>query len=101
MSLIRPRRSERGVRFRQPRGGPRIAGVVIAIAARTAQREVEGEAEDRLALVSSLGPEGSLEGAPADESAGGLRMRITPDGRFYVYGARAALSELYLVEGLR
>jgi eukaryotic-like serine/threonine-protein kinase len=30
-----------------------------------------------------------------------LRVRVTPDGRAYVYGSRAVFSELYLVEGLR
>ncbi len=30
-----------------------------------------------------------------------LRVRVTPDGRTYVYGSRAVFSELYLVEGLR
>ncbi|HEX7254288.1 MAG TPA: protein kinase [Thermoanaerobaculia bacterium] len=36
-----------------------------------------------------------------DESAGFARVRVTPDGRYYVYGARTTFSELYLVEGLR
>ncbi len=38
---------------------------------------------------------------PLDESVGFVRVRVTPDGRFYVYGAVKGLSELYLVEGLR
>jgi Tol biopolymer transport system component len=38
---------------------------------------------------------------PLDESLSQLRLRLTPDGRSYAYGARSAFSELYLVEGLR
>jgi len=38
---------------------------------------------------------------PLDESAGFVRVRVTPDGRFYVYSLINTLSELYLVEGLR
>ncbi len=35
-----------------------------------------------------------------DESAGFVRVRVTPDGRSYVYSTSVTLSELYLVEGL-
>ncbi len=38
---------------------------------------------------------------PLDESAGPVRLRVTPDGRSYVYRTSVTLSELYLVEGLR
>jgi len=38
---------------------------------------------------------------PLDESMGMARVRLTPDGRFYVYGAAVTFSELYLVDGLR
>jgi hypothetical protein len=38
---------------------------------------------------------------PVDESVGQVRLRVTPDGRSYVYGFGVAPSELYLVEGLR
>ena len=38
---------------------------------------------------------------PLDESLAQVRLRLTPDGRSYAYGARSAFSELYLVEGLR
>ena len=38
---------------------------------------------------------------PLDESLVQVRLRLTPDGRSYAYGARSAFSELYLVEGLR
>ncbi len=31
----------------------------------------------------------------------GVRARVSPDGRSYVYGGFTALSELYLVSGLR
>ncbi len=38
---------------------------------------------------------------PLDESEGRIRVRVTPDGRFYVYGTTATRSELYLVDALR
>jgi len=38
---------------------------------------------------------------PLDESEGRIRVRVTPDGRFYVYGTTAVRSELYLVDALR
>jgi hypothetical protein len=38
---------------------------------------------------------------PLDESDGRVRVRVTPDGRFYVYGTTAVRSELYLVDALR
>jgi Tol biopolymer transport system component len=38
---------------------------------------------------------------PLDESAGGVRVRVTPDGRSYVYSTTVTVGELYLVEGLR
>jgi Tol biopolymer transport system component len=38
---------------------------------------------------------------PLDESAGGVRVRVTPDGRSYVYSTVVTVGELYLVEGLR
>ena len=38
---------------------------------------------------------------PLDESDGRIRVRVTPDGRFYVYGTTATRSELYLVDALR
>ena len=38
---------------------------------------------------------------PLDESVGRIRVRVTPDGRFYVYGTTATRSELYLVDALR
>ena len=38
---------------------------------------------------------------PLDESVGRIQVRVTPDGRFYVYGTTAARSELYLVDALR
>jgi hypothetical protein len=38
---------------------------------------------------------------PLDESAGGVRVRVTPDGRSYVYSTIVSVGELYLVEGLR
>jgi eukaryotic-like serine/threonine-protein kinase len=38
---------------------------------------------------------------PLDESLFHVRLRLTPDGRSYAYGARSSFSELYLVEGLR
>ena len=48
-------------------------------------------------------PELHLKIAPADvvgiDSLG--EVRITPDGRSYVYSIERCLSELYLVEGLR
>jgi hypothetical protein len=37
---------------------------------------------------------------PLDESAGGVRVRVTPDGRSYVYSTIVTVGELYLVEGL-
>ena len=37
---------------------------------------------------------------PLDESAGRVRVRVTPDGRSYVYGTIVTVGELYLVEGL-
>ncbi len=36
-----------------------------------------------------------------EDSLGGLQVRVTPDGKTWVYTGRRALSELYLVEGLR
>ena len=36
-----------------------------------------------------------------DEDVQRIRLRLTPDGRFYVYTKLTSLSELYLVEGLR
>ena len=38
---------------------------------------------------------------PLDASAARVRVRVTPDGRSYVYGTTTITSELYLVEGLR
>jgi len=38
---------------------------------------------------------------PLDESVGRIRVRVTPDGRFYVYGTTDVRSELYLVDALR
>lgn len=38
---------------------------------------------------------------PLEESAGRAQVRMTPDGRSYVYGAIVTVGELYLVEGLR
>jgi eukaryotic-like serine/threonine-protein kinase len=38
---------------------------------------------------------------PVDESMRGVRIRLTPDGRAYIYGAGSVFSELYLVDGLR
>ncbi len=38
---------------------------------------------------------------PIDQSLALVRLRATPDGRAYAYGAQAIFSELYLVEGLR
>ncbi len=38
---------------------------------------------------------------PVDDTAGRVRVRVTPDGRFYVYGVTDTVGELYLVEGLR
>ena len=38
---------------------------------------------------------------PLDESEGRIQMRVTTDGRFYVYGTTAVRSELYLVDALR
>jgi hypothetical protein len=38
---------------------------------------------------------------PLDDSVGRIRVRVTPDGRFYVYGTTAVRSELYLVDALR
>jgi len=38
---------------------------------------------------------------PLDESEARIRVRVTPDGRFYVYGTTATRSELYLVDALR
>jgi eukaryotic-like serine/threonine-protein kinase len=38
---------------------------------------------------------------PVESAAGGIRLRITPDGRFYAYRSQGTFSELYLVEGLR
>ncbi len=38
---------------------------------------------------------------PSAESFAHLWVRVTPDGRSYVYGGWNILSELYLVEGLR
>ncbi len=38
---------------------------------------------------------------PLDESDGSIRVRVTPDGRFYAYGTTATRSELYLVDALR
>jgi len=34
-------------------------------------------------------------------SYGGVQIRVTPDGKTWVYTGRQVLSELYLVEGLR
>ena len=38
---------------------------------------------------------------PVNESEGRIQVRVTPDGRFYVYGTTAVRSELYLVDALR
>ncbi len=38
---------------------------------------------------------------PVDESEGRILVRVTSDGRFYVYGTTAVRSELYLVDALR
>jgi Tol biopolymer transport system component len=38
---------------------------------------------------------------PLDESVGRIRVRVTPDGRFYAYGTTDFRSELYLVDALR
>ena len=36
-----------------------------------------------------------------EASLGAMQVRVTPDGRTWVYSGRRVLSELYLVEGLR
>jgi hypothetical protein len=36
-----------------------------------------------------------------EESAGQVRLRITPDGGAYAYRMQSVFSELYLVDGLR
>jgi eukaryotic-like serine/threonine-protein kinase len=38
---------------------------------------------------------------PLDEMVRGVRARVTPDGRFYVYSSRTSLADLYVVDGLR
>jgi len=38
---------------------------------------------------------------PVGESEGRIQVRVTPDGRFYVYGTTGVRSELYLVDALR
>jgi Tol biopolymer transport system component len=36
-----------------------------------------------------------------DDALGGVQLRVTPDGKTWLYAGRRILSELYLVEGLR
>jgi Tol biopolymer transport system component len=62
----------------------------------------QGELSRKVQLVDlETGQQRLWKEITMENSQGGLQIRVTPDGKTWVYSVRQVLSELYLVEGLR